>query len=157
MFIFKRNEWEIRKWNLWLFCPQTKTLKNQEILWVTLLKGHAQNAKNCSTITTTHCTERIAFESPRKSYRTGSLFTHTNGCGGAIFVTEWTAPRRSPKWSHGFSARHEKLCVIVRRQPKTLITFSVYIQAPCKAVTWHILNLSSFEWSFQEGRENFKG
>ena len=31
---------------------------------------------------------QIVFAPSRKSYRTGLLFTHKNGCGGAIFVTK---------------------------------------------------------------------
>ena len=36
---------------------------------------------------------RIAFPPPRKPYRIRLLFTHKNGCGGAISVTEWSCAR----------------------------------------------------------------
>ena len=44
---------------------------------------------------------RIAFAPPRESYRMQLLFTHKNGCGGAISVTERScaARCRSRKWS----------------------------------------------------------
>ena len=36
---------------------------------------------------------RIAFPPPRKPYPIGLLFTHKNGCGGAISVTQWSCAR----------------------------------------------------------------